>query len=895
MHRDASTTESPGATPPDAERERLAERERGAAWGLWGPYLAERQWGTVREDYSANGDAWEHFPHDHARSRAYRWGEDGILGISDAYGRLCFAVALWNEADPILKERLFGLTGPQGNHGEDVKEVYAFEDATPTHSYLRATYRYPQRAYPYDDLVTETARRGRDDPEYELLATGIFDEDRFFDVTVEYAKVDPTDLLIRITAVNRGPDPAPLHMLPTLWYRNRWAWDRGSARPDIRLEAGRIHADHQRMGDYWLAWLDEGGDEPDRPLFTGNETNTERLWGVANTEPFTKDGIGDAVVDGRSDRVDASGHGTKVAIHRRRLVPAGGSTTMLLRLSGSTMPNEPFARADDLFERRRSESDAFYRAIERRPGMTDPERLVFRQAIAGLIWSKQHYEFDVGRWLDGDPAQPAPPPDRRHGRNAQWRHLNTNDVLLMPDTWEYPWFAAWDLAFHCVTMALVDPAFAKRQVLLLTREWYAHPNGQVPAYEWNFDDVNPPVHAWAAWRVYTIDERINGTPDRDFLERVFHKLLLNFTWWVNRKDRDGRNVFQGGFLGLDNIGVFDRSATLPGGALLEQADGTAWMGFYSLAMLRIALELAQTNPAYEDVATKFFEHFLLIAGALNGLGENGVSLWDTEEEFYYDVLHVPGRDPMRIKLRTLVGLIALFAVEIIEPDELERLPGFARRMDWFLRNRPDLAALVGRFERPGHNARRLLAMVFAGRGMALLKVVLDESRFLGPHGVRSLSRWHAEHPFDLTVGHYQFHAEYEPAESRTGLFGGNSNWRGPVWFPLNYLLIEALRKFHRYYGDDILVEFPAGSGRQLTLSGVADELSRRMVALFTPDESGRRPANGPDPRFRDHPLWRDRLVFHEYFNGDTGEGLGASHQTGWTALVASILDGADER
>ena len=883
-------------TGTDAERARLVERDKGAAWGLWGPYLSERQWGTVREDYSADGDAWGSFPHDHARSRAYRWGEDGILGISDAYGRLCFAIALWNEADPILKERLFGLTGPQGNHGEDVKEVYAFEDATPTSSYLRGSYRYPHRAYPYRELVAESARRSRDDPEYELVDTGVLDEGRFFDVTVEYAKVDPTDVLIRITATNRGPEPAPLHLLPTLWFRNRWAWGGDvPVRPEVRLDGDVVHTEHERMGDYWLAWRRDDGGEPDATLFTRNETNTERLWGVPNAEPYTKDGINDVVVDGLADRVDPSGRGTKVAIHRRRLVLPGGSIAMHLRLSGSTLPDDPFASADEAIDGRRREADAFYASIPQRRPMSSEERIVFRQALAGLLWSKQHYEFDVGRWLDGDPTGPSPPSERRRARNAQWRHLNTNDVLLMPDTWEYPWFAAWDLAFHCVTVALVDPAFAKRQLLLLTREWYAHPNGQAPAYEWNFGDVNPPVHAWAVWQVYAIEQRLHGAADTAFLERIFHKLLLNFTWWVNRKDRDGRNVFQGGFLGLDNIGVFDRSATLPGGALLEQADGTAWMGVYSLAMLRIALELAQTNPVYEDVATKFFEHFLYIAGALNGLGETGVSLWDAEEEFYYDVLQVPDHEPIPIRLRTQVGLIPLFAVEILEVEELERLPGFVRRMEWFLRNRPDLAALVGRFETPGQNGRRLLSMVYAGRGAALLKAVLDESRFLAPHGVRSLSKWHAQHPFDLTVGSYRFHAEYEPGESRTSLFGGNSNWRGPIWFPLNYLLIEAARKFHRYYGEDLKVECPTGSGQMLDLSQVADELSDRLVSLFVPDAEGRRPSNGPDPRFRDDPLWRDRLQFHEYFHGDTGQGLGASHQTGWTALVASILEGADER
>jgi hypothetical protein len=887
-------------TALDAERVRLAEaRERKVPWRRWGPYLSDRQWGTVREDYSAGGSAWDAFPHDHARSRAYRWGEDGLLGISDDRGLLCFALALWNEADPILKERLFGLTGREGNHGEDVKEYYYYLDSTPTHSYMRALYKYPQRAFPYADLVAENRRRGRGAPEYELLDTGAFAENRYFDITVEYAKADPEDIVIRISAANRGTDLAPLHLLPTLWFRNTWSWGRDDRRPELRaLEMAEmlqgmdahasapmrvVQATHARLGDYWLAC--EG--EP-HLLFTENESNDERLWGVPNRTRYVKDGINDAVVDGAAGTVNPNEVGTKAAAHYTLTIAPGDTRTVLLRLSAHRS-SAPFSGAAELLAARRAEADAFYAPLAD-PCVSNDAKLVQRQAFAGLLWCKQLYYYDVGEWLEGDPAGPPPPEGRRHGRNGDWRHLNNLDVISMPDAWEYPWFAAWDLAFHCIPLALVDPAFAKQQLTLLVREWYMHPNGQLPAYEWAFGDVNPPVHAWAAWRVYKIEKRLTGRADRAFLERIFHKLLLNFTWWVNRKDSDGHNVFQGGFLGLDNIGVFDRSAMLPTGGHLEQSDGTAWMGMYSLNMLTIALELARENPVYEGVATKFFEHFLSIASAMNDIGGEGVSLWDEQDEFFYDVLHLPDDEMRPLRLRTLVGLIPLLAVETIEPDLLEALPQFKARLEWFLRHRPQLASLVSRWQEPGAGERRLLALVRGHRMKQLLKRMLDPQEFLSDHGVRGISRYHAEHPYMLRVNGMEYAVRYEPAESTTGLFGGNSNWRGPVWFPINFLLIEALQKFHHYYGDDFLVECPTGSGTKATLWQVAENLSSRLTHLFLRGPDGRRPVFGDNEVLQRDPYWRDYLLFYEYFNGDTGAGLGASHQTGWTALVAKLLE-----
>ena len=897
--RPAAARTAGTATPAalDPERRRLEEARTGStAWYRWGPYLSDRQWGTVREDYSPNGTAWDYLPHDHARSRAYRWGEDGLLGISDDQARLCFAVALWNGRDQILKERLFGLTGPEGNHGEDVKEAYFYLDATPTASYLRALYKYPQAEFPYAELAQENARRSRADPEYELADTGVFEGDRYFDVEVEYAKVDADDIAIRIAVTNLGPDPAPIHLLPTLWFRNTWAWGIDDRRPAIRLSSGGelaaraagtqpiLRADHAALGTYWLTAAQDGP-----VLLTENESNAERLWGVSSRTAAVKDAFHDAVVHGDTSRLAAaSAAATKAAVHYEWTLAPGETREVSLRLSHGETPR-PAGECPATVTARRGEADAFYAAVS--PETTDPDRrLIQRQAFAGLVWGKQFYHYDVGHWLDGDPAGPQPPPEREHGRNSEWRPFNAADGISMPDPWEYPWFAAWDLAFHAIPFALIDPEFAKRQLVLLTREWYMHPNGQLPAYEWAFSDVNPPVHAWATWRVYKIERRLTGRADRPFLERVFHRLLLNFTWWVNRKDQDGHGVFQGGFLGLDNIGVFDRSAPLPEGGHLGQADGTAWMGFYSLQMMAIALELARENPVYEDLATKFFEHFLYIAAALNDIGGTGVALWDDEDGFFYDVLHLPDDSTIQLKVRSLVGLIPLLAVETIEPEMLERFPGFARRLGWFLRNRPDLAALVSHWDEPGVGERRLVALVRGHRMKLLLRRMLDPEEFLSPHGIRSLSRFHRAHPYDLKIDGATYDVDYEPAESTTGFFGGNSNWRGPVWFPINYLLIEALQKFHRFYGDDFLVESPTGSGDKRTLEEIGDDLAERLVSIFGRDASGRRAVFGTDARSQADPHWRDRILFYEYFDGDTGAGLGASHQTGWTALVAKLID-----
>ena len=884
------------ATNP--EQERLVQAHANTQpWYHWGPYLSERQWGTVREDYSPNGDAWNFFPHDHARSRTYRWGEDGLLGISDETSRLCFALALWNEADPILKERLFGLTGPEGNHGEDVKEYYFFLDNTPTHSYMKALYKYPQHAFPYADLVDENRSRGRSKPEYELIDTGIFADNRYFDVMVEYAKVDPQDILIRISATNHGPDAAPLHLLPTLWYRNTWSWGNGGSRPELRAiesapsdptisKQSFVHANHASTGEYWLAY--EQLEREPQLLFTENESNLQRLWGVANRTSFVKDGINDAIVHKATGTVNPAGVGTKAAVHYSMLIAPGATETVLLRLS-STQHAIPFVDAEEIFKTRQAEADRFY-ASYGAENMSEDARLVQRLAFAGLLWSKQFYHYNVQQWLDGDPVGPPPPAVRKTGRNHDWRHLNNDEVILMPDTWEYPWYAAWDLGFHCITMALIDADFAKNQLILLLREWYMHPNGQLPAYEWAFSDVNPPVHAWAALRVYKIEKRTTGKADRDFLERVFHKLLLNFTWWVNRKDSEGRNIFQGGFLGLDNIGVFDRNATLPTGETLEQSDGTAWMGMFCLNMLMIALELARENQVYEDIATKFFEHFLYIAEALNNIAGEGISLWDDTDGFFYDVLHMPDGSNVPLKVRSMVGFIPLLAVETIEPDLLDKMPAFKARMEWFLKHRPLLAGLISHFQAPGMGERRLLALVRGHRMKCLLKRMLDPNEFLSDHGIRAISKYHEEHPYTYDMMGTEYSVDYEPGVSSTGLFGGNSNWRGPVWFPLNFLLVETLQKFHYYYGDDFLVECPTGSGQYLTLEQIATQISSRLTGIFLRNADGCRPVFGANETFQNDPHWRDYPLFYEYFHGDTGEGLGASHQTGWTAVVAKLLE-----
>ena len=869
-----------------AERERLVAADRGSApWRRWGPYLSERQWGTVREASRAAANAWHHFPHYHARSRAYRWGEDGIGGLSDDQQRLCFAVAMWNGRDPVLKERLFGLSNNEGNHGEDVKEYYYFLDSTPTHSYMRMLYKYPQSPYPYARLVRESERRGRQDPEFELIDTGIFDEGRYFDVFIEYAKAAPEEILIRVTAHNRGPDPAALELLPHLWFRNTWSWGRDPVKPDLTHWGPRtVVAEHPELGRAFLYC--DGAPEL---IFTENETNPGRPRGLA-VEGHFRDAFHDYVVEGREDAVNPARRGTKAAARYRLVVGAGTAVEVRLRLGREELA-APFEGFDEVFRERRGEADAFYGELLGADG--DPEgRDIRRQAYSGLLWSKQFYHFDVQQWLEGDPAQPSPPAERSGGRNSGWEHLNNADVISMPDTWEYPWYAAWDLAFQCVALAPVDPQFAKEQLVLLTREWYMHPNGQLPAYEWSLGDVNPPVHAWGAWRVYEIDrDRNGGHGDAAFLERIFHKLLLNFTWWVNRKDADDRNVFQGGFLGLDNIGVFDRSEELPNGGHLDQADGTAWMAMYCLNMMRIALELARTNPVYQDTATKFFEHFLYIAAALDNLGGAGIEFWDPEDEFFHDILHGPDGSLIPVKVRSMVGLVPLLAVEIIEPEHLDAVPEFRRRLEWFEAHRPELAGLVSRWREPGKGERRPLSLVRAHRMKRLLRRMLDETEFLSDFGVRSLSRYHRDHPYRLRVGDDDLTVRYQPAESDSRMFGGNSNWRGPVWFPVNHLIVESLRDFGAYYGDGFKVECPTGSGVFLTLEEVADELCRRLAALFRRDSEGRRPIYADRKLFQEDPHFRDHVLFYEYFNGDTGEGLGASHQTGWTALVATMLRG----
>jgi hypothetical protein len=877
-----------------AESSRLRQdASRRENWKRWGPYLAERQWGTVREDYSANGDCWNYFPHDHARSRAYRWGEDGLLGITDRQCRLCFALALWNTRDLILKERLFGLTNPEGNHGEDVKECYYYLDSTPTHSYMKALYKYPQSAYPYDDLIQTNRRRSQRDAEYELIDTGVFDENRYFDVTAEYAKNTPDDVLIRITIANRGPEAASIHVLPTLWFRNTWSWGRTSegysAKPSIKVvDETTLVAEHETLGRY-LFQVDGNGlgaDKQARFLFTENQTNAQRLFNAPNTDGCVKDAFHEHVIHGNRSAVNPDLVGTKAAVHCVLNVPARGQVTLRLRLTaeGEASPRPFDAAFDRIFAKRAREADEFYDA---RLGndLTGDERSVARQAYAGLFWSKQFYHYAIEDWLQGDPSQPAPPSDRSGGRNADWRDLFNRDVISMPDKWEYPWYAAWDLAFHMIPFAKIDPEFAKEQLVLMLREWYMHPNGQIPAYEFAFGDVNPPVHAWACWRVYKMTGA-RGERDIAFLARVFQKLLINFTWWVNRKDPEGKHIFGGGFLGLDNIGVFDRSRPLPSGGHLEQADGTAWMAFYCATMLAMALELAAHDPVYEDVASKFFEHFVAITDAMNTLG--GAGLWDNADGFYYDHIHVNGMTGP-LKVRSMVGLLPLIAVEVLEDAHIQQLAGFRKRMQWFLENRRELGRHVS-FNRTGaDHAHYMLAIPSRDRLEHVLRYMLDENEFLSPFGLRSVSRVHKDHPFVLHVNGEEFRVDYTPGESTTGLFGGNSNWRGPIWFPVNYLIIEALERYHHFYGDSLKVECPTGSGNLMTLDKVANELRRRLGSIFLADARGRRPCHGAEARYALDPHWRDLVLFHEYFHADTGRGVGASHQTGWTALVAPCL------
>jgi hypothetical protein len=897
----ATHTPKTTPSPKTAEHARLLEDgARSRNWKRWGPYLAERQWGTVREDYSADDNCWDYFSHDQARSRAYRWGEDGLLGFCDRQCRLCFAVALWNERDPILKERFFGLTNNEGNHGEDVKECYYYLDSTPTHSYMKALYKYPQRAFPYEQLVRGNRERSRQEPELELLDTGAFDDNRYFDVFIEYAKAAPQDTLIRIVVHNRGPERARLHLLPTLWFRNTWSWGRqgegyDAVKPTLEaVSPSVIRATHAALGTFDFALApDDDGRQP-QLLFTENETNAERLFAAPNAWPYVKDAFHNFVIHGKRDAVNPSRRGTKAAAQYILDIPAGEHRVVQLRLSdvGSSNSSEPgFAAFDEILAARQAEADEFY-AVKIKSELPPEQALVARQAFAGLLWTKQFYHYVVDQWLEGDPAQPPPPAPRKlpGARNSDWTHLFNRDVISVCDKWEYPWYAAWDLAFHMIPFARIDAKFAKDQLLLFLREWYMHPNGQIPAYEFAFSDVNPPVHAWACWRVYKMTGK-RGERDRMFLERAFHKLLINFTWWVNRKDIEGKHIFAGGFLGLDNIGVFDRSRPLPKGGHLEQADGTAWMAFYCCTMLAMALELASEDPTYEDVASKFFEHFVAIADAMNTLG--GTGLWDDSDGFYYDKLHVDHSSiPMRV--RSMVGLIPLIAAEVLEEDVINKLPGFRKRMQWFLENRKDLArhiSCMAALEDEHTHRHLLLAIPSRERLERVLRYMLDENEFLSPFGVRSLSRHHLDQPYVFDALGEKLRVDYVPGESTTAIFGGNSNWRGPIWFPVNFLLIEALERYDHFYGSTFTVECPTGSGRQCTLAQVADMLRRRLAGIFLPDETtGRRPCHGDDSRYADDPHWRDLVLYYEYFHGDNGRGLGASHQTGWTALVERCID-----
>jgi len=863
-------------------------------WNRWGPFVAERAWGTVREDYSADGTAWSYFPHEHARSRAYRWNEDGIAGICDRHQFLCFALALWNGRDPYLKERLFGLTGPEGNHGEDVKEYYFYLDNTPSHSYMKYLYKYPQAEYPYNQLREENRLRGKSDEEFELVDTGIFDEGRYFDVTVEYAKAEPEDLLIRISVANRGPDAAPIHVVPTLWFRNSWQWGRDDRRPSIglrsdvrqKLDTGNILvAHHWQLGDYALYC--SGADEL---LFTENETNTSRLYGFASQAPYYKDAFHAYIVDGNLGAVNRDSVGTKAALHYTRIVAAGANITIDLRLASvldGHFLKAPFAAFDSVLTQRRKEADEFYDVVIPAKLSADA-KMVARQAFAGVLWSKQFYHYVVSDWLEGDPAQPPPPSGRNAGRNHEWRHLFTRDVISMPDKWEFPWFASWDLGFHCVSLAYVDPHFAKEQILLMLREWYMHPNGQIPAYEWDFNGVNPPVLSLAARYIFEIDRQHSGVADYAFIERVFQKMLLNFTWWVNRKDALGKNVFQGGFLGMDNIGVFDRDK-LPPGYLLGQADGTSWMAAFAKNMYSIALLLAEKNPIYEDVASKFWEHYVFIANSMNSKRDPSKSLWDEEDGFFYDHLISREHKPMPIRARTMVGFVSIFGASTVPAGTFDRYPDFQRRRQWFIEHRPDLVESVGAMVDPGANHNLILGLVRTDQLSSMLKYMLDENEFFSPYGVRSVSRYHKDHPLVLNLDGQESRLDYEPGESRTDLFGGNSNWRGPIWMPVNFLILLALKQYHLFYGDAFQVECPTGSGQMKTLDQVATELGQRLARIFLRDKEGKRPVFGSRTMFNNDPHWRDLVPFHEYFHGDTGRGCGASHQTGWTALIAQIL------
>jgi hypothetical protein len=860
-----------------------SKRLQDPAWRNWGPYLSDRQWGTVREDYSADGSSWEATSHEMARSKAWRWGEDGLGGFGDSKLQLCIAVSLWNEKDPILKERYFGLTGTQGNHGEDVKELYYFLDATPSHSYLKMLYKYPQAAFPYEQLLAENGLRTKKDPEYEIQDTGIFDENRYFDVFIEYAKYSPEDILLKITVFNRGPEAAPLHVLPNIWFRNNWSLGYAHQKPGLERETDNsIIIQHEILGRRRFY-----AENPGELLFCDNETNNEKCYRIPN-KPATyyKDGINNYIVHG-SASVNPGQSGTKAAFHFNKTIGPGASETFRLHMSVSELKN-PFAEFDKIFSTRIEEANAFY--SEKQTNLpTEELKTIQRQAYAGMIWCKQLYYYNVEKWITGDPAFPPPPPQRINGRNHQWRHVNSSDIMSMPDSWEYPWFAAWDLAFHCICFADLDVGFSKQQLMLLTHEWFMHPNGQLPAYEWAFSDVNPPVHAWATWKVYSIEKTTTGTGDLKFLETIFLKLLMNFTWWVNRKDDQGNNIFEGGFLGMDNIGLFDRNTPLPDGSILEQSDSTSWMCMYSLNMMRIALELSKTNDVYQDMATKFFEHFLYIAHAMFAGGDQDTGLWDDVDEFYYDAIQKTDGKFFKLKIRSMVGLIPLLAVEILDDDLLKDQKDFSERLYWFLNNRPELAKLVSKWGEKGKDEKHLLSLLRGHRMKRILYRMLDESEFLSDHGLRALSKYHEANPYQLQIDGLWFSVQYTPGESDNAVFGGNSNWRGPVWMQMNYLIIDALKRFHDYYGDDFRIEYPTHSGNLFCLKEIADKLSERVITLFTRDANGNRPVYGDQPLFQKNPDFKDYIQFFEYFHGDTGKGLGASHQTGWTGLVARLL------
>jgi hypothetical protein len=865
------------------EKDRLKSKSEFNSWKKWGPYLTERQWGTVREDYSADGNAWDYISHEAARSKAYRWGEEGIAGISDNKSILCFALGLWNGKDPILKERLFGLTGHQGNHGEDVKELYYYLESAPTHSYMKMLYKYPHEEFPYEKITYENRIRGKEDPEFEIADTHIFDDDHYFDVFVEYAKADTEDILIKIKIINRSSTASGLTVLPTIWFRNTWNTGCDNYRPVIKeFSHNRIDIRHKKFGNYFLY-----SSEDQEFLFCENETNNDKLYGRENFHKYCKDGINDYIVNGSMDAVNPLKEGTKASGVINYMIEGRSEVTLKLRLSNK-LSGKPFKDFDELFEMRIQENDDFYNELQK--DIQDEElKSIQRQAYAGMMWSKQFYYFNIHEWLEGDPGQ-FPPFERKFGRNNQWMHLNNSNIISMPDKWEYPWYAAWDLAFHCIPITRLDPDFAKRQLSILVREYYMHPNGQIPAYEWNFSDVNPPVHAWATWRVYEMDRDMNnGIGDHKFLEKVFHKLLMNFTWWVNRKDEGGNNVFEGGFLGLDNIGVFDRSQPHPSLGKVKQSDGTSWMAMYSLNMLRISCELALTNPVYEETASKFFEHFLFIAKASLHIGEKGFSLWDEEDNFFYDILLTPSGENIPFKIRSIVGLIPLFAVEFLRPETLNALPDFKRRVEWVLLNRSDLASLISRWYEFGKEETRLLSLLRRHRMKALLKRMLDEVEFLSEHGIRALSKYHKENPYEFHINGEIHKVTYLPAESDSGFFGGNSNWRGPIWFPINYMIIKSLKKYYDYYGEDFKIEFPEGSGTKRTLKEIAYELSGRLLKIFMKDKNGRRPVYGNNEKFQTDPYFKDYILFYEYFHGDNGSGLGASHQTGWTGLITELI------